>query len=247
MFISDFIEGVRSYPKAWQFISQHKLWYFVLWTGLFTTILWLAGIYAAWWIADALNNYLFLWFGEDLWQGSLLKQIGVILLFIPIVVLILKFYKYFVLSAFSPLLSIIAEKVQEIDTKRKSPKGLRVFWNNFRRSLYMNLRSLLAELFLTAACFVIAFIPLVNILTPFLLLAVSSYFWGAAMLDYRHEFHGLSGRESIAWTNQHKGLAIANGIVWNGLLLIPVLGALVGLVLSITAAGLAANALNDKE
>ncbi|SFC26675.1 CysZ protein [Flexibacter flexilis DSM 6793] len=246
MFIDDFIEGIRSYPKAWFFISQHRLWHFVLWTGLFSIILWLSGIYAAWWLADALNNYLFLWFGENLWQGGLLKQIGIVLLLIPIITLMLKFYKYFVLSLFSPLLSIIAEKVQEIDTQQKSPTGIRVFWNNFMRSLYMNLRSLVAELFLTAACFVIAFIPIINIFTPLLLLTVDSYFWGAAMLDYRHEFHGLNGKDSMAWTKKHKGLAIANGIVWNFLLLIPIIGALVGIVLSVTAAGLAANTLQKK-
>jgi CysZ protein len=67
------------------------------------------------------------------------------------------------------------------------------------------------------------------------------------MIDYRNEFRRLSAGESNRIIKQHRGLAIGNGLAFNLLLLIPVLGVLLAPPLGAVAAGIAANQVLDKE
>jgi CysZ protein len=61
------------------------------------------------------------------------------------------------------------------------------------------------------------------------------------MIDYRNEFKNYSAKESRAIINDHKGLAIGVGTMFNLILLVPVLGALVAPVIAVVAGGLAIN------
>lgn len=242
MFIKNINLGLRSYITAWHFLSKHQLWYLAIWSGLINAVLVCGGLYLAIELSDSLTQFLFAWFGHTILESSWLYKIAWIALLIPTVALQLKLYKYLAIIVLSPLLGYAAEKVQFIiDNQIERKFTWNIFFKNIKRSMYISGRSFIIELLLTSACFILVFIPLLNVFMPIILILVESYFIGFAMLDYRHEYHQNSAQYSIEWSSKNKGITIGIGLGWFLLLLIPILGWVLAPILSVTAAGLASN------
>ena len=89
-------------------------------------------------------------------------------------------------------------------------------------------------------------VPILAVLAPFLIYIVESYYFGFAMLDYRNEFMLISAKKSRILINQHKGLVLGIGSMFNFMLFVPFLGVLVAPVLSVVAGGLAFNEVDDR-
>jgi CysZ protein len=115
------------------------------------------------------------------------------------------------------------------------------------RGLGITLKNLIKELAFTLPLYLLALIPLITPFSTLAILLIESYFVGFSMIDYRNEFRRLSAGESNRIIKQHRGLAIGNGLAFNLLLLIPVLGVLLAPPLGAVAAGIAANQVLDKE
>ena len=107
--------------------------------------------------------------------------------------------------------------------------------NTRKTSIRISIRNLAKELLYTLPILLLEFIPVVNIFSTALLFLVQAYYAGVSNMDYTLERH-FKYRESIAFIKKHRGLAIGNGIGFLLLLLIPVLGVILVLPLSITSA-----------
>jgi CysZ protein len=79
-----------------------------------------------------------------------------------------------------------------------------------------------------------------------LLVLVQAYYAGFGNMDYTLERH-LNYKESINFIAKNKGVSIGNGIVFMLCLLIPVLGIIIVLPLSVTAASVKTVALLNQE
>jgi len=96
-------------------------------------------------------------------------------------------------------------------------------------------RNLGKELLLTIPILLLKIIPIVNIFSTVLLFLVQAYYAGFGNMDYTLERH-FKYRESINFVGRHRGIAIGNGIVFMLCLLIPIVGIIIVLPLSVTAA-----------
>jgi CysZ protein len=91
------------------------------------------------------------------------------------------------------------------------------------------------ELWLTGIILIISLIPVIGWFTSLLLFFIQAYYAGFGNMDYTLERH-FKYKESVAFVKTHKGIAIGNGIVFMLFLLIPVIGVILVLPLSVTAA-----------
>ncbi|MCW9038496.1 EI24 domain-containing protein, partial [Altibacter sp.] len=103
------------------------------------------------------------------------------------------------------------------------------------RGIRINVRNLGMELLLSIPILLLGLIPVIGVVAAFLLFLVQSFYAGYGNMDYTLERH-FSYTESIRFVKKHRGIAIGNGIVFMAMLVIPVLGIILVLPLSVTAA-----------
>ena len=137
-------------------------------------------------------------------------------------------------------MSPVSEKIEAYFTGLPvQNKANRSFTKQLVRGIRISLRNLFKELLFTIPILLLKFIPVVNIFSTVLLFLLQAYYAGFGNMDYTLERH-FKYKESIAFIKQHKGLVIGNGIGFLLLLLIPVIGVILVLPLSVTSASVIA-------
>ncbi|MTI31088.1 EI24 domain-containing protein [Xanthovirga aplysinae] len=248
--LNEFFLSLHFYYKALRFINKHRLHY-MSWVAAgfnlaaFLLVGVLAYVYAA-----SITDYLLLKMGlEDSgsrWSVGLQLIIGFTIRLI-VVMLYLKLYRYVILLFFSPILTFISDKVQDIENQNPQPFRLKRFLSDMIRGSIIALINISKELVFTILFLLIGFlVPVISPLVPFAIFFVESYFFGFSMVDYRNEYFQINVSDSnkIIW--KHKGFVLGNGIVFNLLLLIPLVGVLFAPSWAAVAAGLGINELENK-
>jgi CysZ protein len=238
----EFFIGLGAYTQAVTFIGQHRLWRFLIIPALINLAVFLLIGAGIWTTSALLSEWLIDWTNLDqltgFW-GKLLRTTFFILVKIIAFLLYYKLYRYTVLLVSAPALAMVAEKTQEIVTGITHPFSVAQLLKDMWRGIGISLRNLCMELLLTVPLYLLAFIPFLTPFVAVLILGIESYFVGFSMIDYRNEYRRIPANESIRLINFHKGLAIGNGLVFNLLLTIPLVGVLVGPSLAVVAGGLA--------
>ena len=133
-------------------------------------------------------------------------------------------------------MSPVSEKIeQHFLGKEHLPQRNTTFSQQLWRGIRINLRNLTKEILLTIPILLIGFIPVIGIFSTVLLFLIQSYYAGFGNMDYTLERH-FNYKDSIIFVSKHKGLAVGNGIVFMLLLLIPLIGFILVLPLSVVSA-----------
>lgn len=227
------LKGIQAYFNTFQLISKLKLWrYFGI--PILISVLTAASVgLLAWGLSDNIGAFIAkIWPWE--WGSVTFRTISDVIGAIAIVVLGLVLYKHIVMALSAPFMSPVSEKI-EYHITGKTPSKSNSNTTQLLRGIRINVRNLLMELLITIPILLLSFIPVVSILTSVILFLVQSYYAGFGNMDYTLERH-FTYRESISFVSRNKGLALGNGIVFMAMLLIPVLGIILVLPLSVTAA-----------
>jgi CysZ protein len=244
--IKNILSGIRGYVGAFGLVSKLKLWkYFVI--PIVISILTAAVIgLIAYGLSDSIGQYL-----ARIWIWDLGKEtftaftsfLGAI--FVLVIGLIL--YKHIILALSAPFMSAVSEKIEiHINGSLKHNHRKTTFQEQLWRGIRINVRNLGKELLITIPILLLKFVPLVNIFSTILLFLVQAYYAGFGNMDYTLERH-LNYKESINFVGKNKGVSIGNGIVFMLCLLIPILGIIIVLPLSVTAASVKTVALLNKQ
>ena len=159
----------------------------------------------------------------------------------------LKIFRYLLLFVLSPSLYWISGKIQSIALQEKHEFQFKRYFKHILRSMEIAVLNFIRDIFLTAIIVVIALIITWLVpLAPFAIFFVESYFFGYAMIDYRNLFFNMSIKESQVVIHRNFGLALGNGICFNLILLIPVIGIMLGPSLALIAAGISIDEAENK-
>ena len=244
--IQNILLGIRAYGSVLPLISKLKLWkYFVvpiLISGLTATIIG----FLAYALSDSIGQYLaqiWLWdWGKEVVLAITSVVGGMFVLWIGFVL-----YKYIVLALSAPFMGAVSEKIEiHINGNSTGKYQETSFQSQLWRGIRLNSRNLLKEILFTVPILLLNFIPVINIFSTLLLFLMQGYYAGFGNIDYTLERH-LEYKESINFVRKHKGIAVGNGIVFMLCLLIPVVGVIIVLPLSVTAASVRAVELLNTE
>ena len=232
--IKNIILGMEEYAGAFGLISKLKLWkYFIIPILISVVTAFLIGI-EAYVLSDNIGSYiakLWIWdFGKETFTSISNFVGGVIIVIIGLIL-----YKHIIMALSAPFMSAVSEKIEHHfygDTTHLHRKS--TFTQQLVRGIRINSRNLLKELLITLPILLLKFIPILNIFSTILLFLVQAYYAGFGNMDYTLERH-LNYKKSVQFVGKNKGLAIGNGIVFMLCLLIPVIGIIIVLPLSVTA------------
>ena len=232
--IKNILKGIKAYAGTFKLISKLGLWkYFAVPMAIsfFTAVL--IG-FSAWGLSDNLGAFISkIWFWE--WGSETFRTISDFIGALIIIALGIILYRHIVMALSAPFMSPVSEKIERhlfgLDhSHRKTSTAQQLL-----RGIRINVRNLAMELLLTIPIILIGFIPVIGIISSVLLFLVQSYYAGFGNMDYTLERH-FKYRESIQFVKGNRGLAIGNGMVFMLVLLIPVVGIILVLPLSVTAA-----------
>jgi len=229
------LKGIKAYFGAFGLISKLKLWKFFVFPIMISIVVAIVIMVTAYTLSDDFGFYISkLWVWE--WGKETFSIISDILSGLIILVLGLMLYKHIVMALSAPFMSPVSEKIEahflgHENLTHRSTSFKAQLWRGIR----INVRNLMMELLLTIPILLIGFIPLIGIVSTVLLFLVQSYYAGFGNMDYTLERH-FKYAESLAFVRKNRGVAIGNGMVFMLFLLIPVIGIILVLPLSVTAA-----------
>jgi CysZ protein len=244
--IKQLFSGIASYSEAFGLLSRLKLWkYFIVPTVISVCTVFTI-LYAAYEFSGILGHFLAeSWIWD--WGKETITMLSSFAVGLSISVIGLLLYKYIVLALSAPFMSVVSEKIELHLNGSFYPSYKKTsFLTQLSRGIRVNIRNLGIELLVTIPILLLKFIPIVNLFSTVLLFLVQAYFAGFGNMDYTLERH-FNYKESLAFVKKNKGFSIGNGIVFIGCLLIPVVGIIIVLPLSVTAASIQTLALIKKE
>ncbi len=243
--------SARFYWKALRFIEKHNLWRLLILPAVFNLIIAiLIGIFA-WNFSEVIVLWIMDHFNFEKGDSNLVNFIEKLLLIgmrIAVFFLYLKVYRYAVLILFAPFLAYISNRINSIVAPGGKPLCTRTLLADCTRGMWLAVKNFFIELIITTGILLFSLlIGWLLPLAPLAILAVESYFFGYAMIDYRNEYYDIPPDVSHEIITAHSGLAIGNGLIFNISLLIPVIGLLFAPVIALISAGLSVNYLEKKK
>lgn len=214
-FFKNLLIGIRAYFKAIRFIREHKLYWYILIPAVL-----MLGIYKI---------------GEHIQQKAVhveVTNMNEIIWFlihmmieISIALLLMNFAKYLVVILLSPLLAHLSEKTERILTGNTYPFNFQQLFHDVRRGIRIAVRNLIWQYFFFLIIFLVSAIgwkepekaPVF-----YLIYAIAFYYYGFSFIDYVNERRKLNMDESIHFVRQNRGLAVAIGMIYSILILMPV-------------------------
>ncbi len=241
--LKEIIIAISSFGKAHRFISKHNLWKWILLPGILYMFLFAVSMYFFWNTASDAVEYLNTVTGLRTWLDrmnsgwlSFLVSFTEFVLTLLMLLFYFSLFKYVWLIIGSPLFAWLSEKTEALLEGKEYPFRFSQLLKDMLRGIKLALRNTLWQTVYVVAIVLLSFIPVVGWASPLLALFVECYYYGFSMLDYSCERHKLAPQQSIQFVNEHKGLAIGNGMVFYIMHLVPVLGWILAPAYAVVAA-----------
>ncbi len=232
--IKNIVSGIRAYFGAFGLISKLKLWKYFAIPMLISFITAIVIGVSAYGLSDNIGAFISkLWVWE--WGKETFTTIGNIIGGLIIIILGLILYKHIIMALSAPFMSPVSEKIEAHLLGSDKTYRITSFTEQLWRAIRINVRNLFMEVLITIPLLILSFIPVIGILFTILIFFIQAYYAGFGNMDYTLERH-YKYNESLNFVKRNRGLAIGNGIIFILFLLIPFIGVILVLPLSVTAA-----------
>jgi len=244
--IKQIFSGISAYKEAFVLLSKLKLWNYFIIPTVISLLTFLFIVYTDIEYSATIGKLL-----AEIWIWNWGKEIVMMLSSfgggLVILVIGLMLYKYIVLAISAPFMGVVSEKIElHLNGGFYADYKKTTFIAQLWRGIQVNVRNLGMELFFTFPLLLLKFIPVVNLFSSVLLFLIQAYYAGFGNMDYTLERY-FSFKKSLGFVKKNTGYSIGNGIVFIGCLFLPVLGIIIVLPLSVTAASIQTIALLNKE
>ena len=244
--ITPILNGIKAYTGALALISKLKLWKYFFIPIIISIITASLIALSAYGLSDNIGRIIAqIWpweFGKDTFTSVSTFIGGIVVIAIGLIL-----YKHIIMAFSAPFMSPVSEKIEAHLTGVKNHNHRNTsFQEQLWRGIRINFRNLIKELLITIPLLLLKFIPVINIFSIGILVLIQAYFAGFGNMDYTLERH-FKYRESLQFVRKNRGVAIGNGLVFILFLIIPVIGVILVLPMSVTAASIQTVALLEKE
>jgi CysZ protein len=228
--LKEIVIAFQSWGEAHTFIQKHRLFKWIILPGIFYTLLFIVGMLLFWqssdsvvsWISGKLQIEPWLQKERSEWLSFLFVMTGMMLR-LMLVLFYFSFFKYIILIIGSPVFAWLSEKTEAIIEGKDYSFNWKDIKKDCLRSIKLDLRNCGWQSIYLIALIFLSLIPVVGWITPVIAILMECYYFGFSMLDYSFARAGSTPSQSIAFTGRHKGLAIANGILFYAMHVIIVL------------------------
>lgn len=232
--IQGIAKGIQAYLGTFKLISKLKLWRFFAIPMLVSLAVAIVIGGFSYVLSDNIGGFIsgfWIWeFGKEtvetisnVFGGLLVLTLGFIL------------FKHIILALSAPFMGPISKKIEEHFVGKIEESEESSSMEMLVRGMKISIRNLGRELILTIPILLIGLLPVIGVVSTVLLFLMQAYFAGFGNMDFTLERH-YNYKDSVRFVKQRRGLATGNGIVFMLFLLIPVLGVILVLPFSVTAA-----------
>lgn len=243
--LKDIVIAIQAYGRAHVFIRKHKLWKWIIIPGLLYMIMFCVSMYFFGKSASYVIEFLSIKTGLRTWVENMrsgiagfIFTIGGIILWLILMLFYFSLFKFLWLIIGSPIFAYLSEKTEAIIEGKPFPFNFLQLMKDIVRGIGIALRNAVWQSVYVISLLILSFIPIVGWVVPVFALLIECYYYGFSMLDYSCERHQLTASESINFISSRKGLAIANGLLFYLMHLIPVIGWVLAPAYSVIAATL---------
>lgn len=220
---SQFVLGISSYITALQLIGRYKLWSYVYVSGLISLSLGGVILYLSYISSGYIGDFLVDFYPYD-WGKSIIQKVAAAASGLALVTVSFFLYKYIILTVLSPLMGPLSEKLErEISGRPTDNLNVKVLVKGIWRGLRISTRNITRELFYTLILLILSLFPGAAIITTPMILIVQSYYVGFANMDYYSERH-YTVKESARFVKVNQYYALGNGLVFLGMISVPIIG-----------------------
>lgn len=237
MILVNILKGIAAYQGSFQLIRKLKLWkYFAIPIAISLITATTIGL-LAWNLGDDLGVFIQkIWIWE--WGAQGFQKVSNVMGVLIILVLGLILYRHIIMALSAPFMGVVSEKIEKHHYGEHHFHEESGFFQLLLRGIRINVRNLLLEILITIPIFILGFIPVIGIVSSVLVILVQSYYAGFGNMDYTLERH-YTYSNSIKFVRNNRGIAIGNGLIFIVILMIPVIGIILVLPFSVTAASVA--------
>ena len=223
--IKGFFKGIDCYRKANKVIIQYKLWPYLSIPGILSLIYISIIIGIGFAYTRDLSVYIYGSWIPGFLQFEFITSVIVFMLWILLIIIGILTYKFVILILFSPVLAYLSETVEKVMLNREPPpfdfKGI---IKDIFRGLNITLRNSVKMIFFLFIIWLISLIPVVGLISPFLILFVQSFYEGCSLMDYTLERKRFSVQKSLNFAKNHRGKVTGVGSGFMLFFLIPFFG-----------------------
>ncbi|GGG13249.1 hypothetical protein GCM10011344_12420 [Dokdonia pacifica] len=243
--IKGILNGLKTYGNSFGLVTKLGLWKYFAIPMVISLLTATIIIVSAYGLSDNIGHWIAgIWPWE--WGASVFEGVASFIGGAIIIVVGFILYKHIVMALSAPFMSPVSEKIEAHILGSNHAHTNTSFSAQLWRGIRINVRNLGMELLLTIPILLVGLIPIIGLVSTVLLFLMQAYYAGFGNMDYTLERH-YDYDKSIQFVRKNKGQAIGNGIVFMLFLLIPIVGVILVLPLSVTAATVQTVDLLDPE
>ena len=252
--LKELIISVRAFFLAHQFIMQHRLWKWMILPGIVYACLFVLGISYFSQTSSLFIEWIILKTGLKSWVDTIDSDLlgffitmGSFWLWFTLLLFYFALFKFILLILFAPVFSYHHLRIAAIQRSEVYVFNWTEYLKLVFRAIRLNLTNIVWQIVYLIPIVLVCTIPIIGWFTPIFTILMEGYYYGYAMIDYGLATENKSSIASANYVSTHKGLPIANGLMFYFLHLIPIIGWVTAPFYALIAAHLNTQEIKDNE